>query len=67
MFFNIFVRKKDKTKEEIDKKCKAAVILSVPEDTQPENKGEDDINIILGDEIKKSKYTYQLTNHNLKE
>jgi hypothetical protein len=66
MLFNLFTRNKDIHKEEIDKKYKIAV-TTPPEDLQPLYTFDDGIDIILGENIKKSKYTIPLDNSDFKE
>ena len=66
MLFNIFTRNKDLYKEEIDKKYKIAV-TPPPENLPPDFSLDMDIDIILGENIKKSKYTKPLDNSDFKE
>lgn len=66
MLFNLFTRNKDIHKEEIDKKYKIAV-TPPPEDSQSLYTFNDEIDIILGENIKKSKYAIPLDNSDFKE
>lgn len=66
MFFNLFGNKKDSSKEEIDKKLKTSVIPPSPI-IRLDHESEDEIDVILGDNIKKSKFAQDLLDHNWKE
>ena len=62
MFLNLFGSKKDCNKEEIDKKLKTSVI---PPSSiiRLDHESEDEIDVILGNNIKKTKYAHDLLDH----
>ncbi len=57
MFFNLFGKRKDNSSSEIDKKCKISVNSSYSDNTKLDCESEDEIHIVLGDKIKKSRFT----------
>ncbi len=57
MLFNIFGSRKGDSRNEIDKKCKAEVTSSSDDNIKMDFESEDDIHIILGENIKKSRFT----------
>lgn len=63
MFFNLFGGNKESGKEEIDKKYKLSVAPPSPTTTNLNSQTEDEIDIVLGDNIKKSKYTVDLSDN----
>ena len=66
MLFNLFNRNKNVRKEEIEKKYKIA-ITPPQESLQPDFPLDMDIDIVLGENIKRSKYTQPLDDSNYKK
>ena len=66
MLFNLFGNKKDTNKEDLDKKYKASVIPPSPHEAKLDS-SDDEINIVLGDNIKKSKYTDLMLDKNTQQ
>ena len=56
MLFNLFGNKKVTSKDDLDKKYKASVVPPSPKEIKLDS-SDDEIDVILGDNIKRSKYT----------
>lgn len=65
MLFNLLGGKKDTKKPEINKRV--SVISSYPDQIKLDHESEDEIDVILGEGIKNSKYASEVTGVHLKD